>query len=115
MLSPGGQIITGVPDTAFVLAQYPVRPEMATEMIERWYSKRSCVGDINTYLDLINYVFRDQDDAPNYTPHLWAYDFEKLAQLFAEAGFTSVKRWSFDPTLASPKREWASVYVVATK
>ncbi|MEV4560628.1 methyltransferase domain-containing protein [Kitasatospora sp. NPDC049285] len=115
VLGSGGQIITGMPDAAYVLNRYPAAPAGATEMIDRWYSKRSCVGDINTFLDLINYVFRDQDDDPSYTPHLWAYDFEKLAQLFTEAGFTTVKRWPFDPTLANPKREWASIYVIATK
>ncbi|MER7670654.1 glycosyltransferase [Kitasatospora sp. NPDC096128] len=115
VLAPGGQLITGVPDAAFVLNQYPAPPDRAAEMIERWYAKRQCRGDINTYLDLINYVFRDQDDDPTYNPHYWAYDHEKLAQLFTEAGFKTVKPWTFDPTLANPKRQWASVYVIATK
>ena len=84
-------------------------------MIERWYSKRDCLDDINTYLDLINYVFRDQDDDPTYTPHCWAYDYEKLVNLFTEAGFETVEPWVFDPSLANPKRQWASVYVVAAK
>ncbi|MEV7218069.1 methyltransferase domain-containing protein [Kitasatospora cineracea] len=115
VLAPGGQVITGVPDAAHVLNRYPAAPAEAGETIRRWYSKRSCRDDINTYLDLVNYVFRDQDDDPHYTPHLWAYDFEKLAQLFTEAGFSTVKPWTFDATLANPKREWASVYVIATK
>ncbi|MGW4691754.1 class I SAM-dependent methyltransferase [Kitasatospora cineracea] len=115
VLTPGGRVITGVPDAAHVLNRYPAAPAEADETIRRWYSKRSCRDDINTYLDLVNYVFRDQDDDPNYTPHLWAYDFEKLAQLFTEAGFSTVKPWTFDATLANPKREWASVYVIATK
>ncbi|MFJ5233054.1 class I SAM-dependent methyltransferase [Kitasatospora sp. NPDC088391] len=115
VLAPGGQVVTGVPDAAFVLDRYPAAPDQTTEMVERWYAKRSCQGDINTFLDLVNYVFRDQDDDPKYTPHLWAYDFEKLVQLFSEAGFTTVEPWPFDATLANPKREWASVYVIATK
>ncbi|MEU6973517.1 methyltransferase domain-containing protein [Kitasatospora aureofaciens] len=115
VLASGGQLITGVPDAAFVLNKYPARPDQATEMIARWYAKRQCRGDINTYLDLINYVFRDQDDDPTYNPHYWAYDHEKLAQLFTEAGFRTVRPWIFDPTMANPKRQWASVYVVATK
>ncbi|WP_425470044.1 class I SAM-dependent methyltransferase [Streptomyces tateyamensis] len=115
VLAPGGQIITGVPDAAHVLNRYPAAPAETGEMVERWYSKRTCRQDVNTYLDLVNLVFRDQDDDPNYTPHLWAYDFEKLVQLFTEAGFTTVRPWAFDATLANPKREWASVYVVATK
>ncbi|MGW9497455.1 class I SAM-dependent methyltransferase [Streptomyces prasinus] len=115
VLAPGGQIITGVPDAAFALSQYPRPLDTADETIERWYAKRDCRGDINTRLDLINLVFRDQDDDPTYTPHLWAYDHEKLVHLFTEAGFTTVEPWIFDPTMANPKRRWGSVYVVATK
>lgn len=115
VLADGGQLVTGVPDAAFLLKHYPANPELATEMVERWYSKRNCRGDINTFLDLINYAFRDQDDTPNYTPHLWAYDEKKLIQLFTEAGFRTVEPWDFDATMANPKRQWGSVYVVAKK
>ncbi|MFI5758665.1 class I SAM-dependent methyltransferase [Streptomyces sp. NPDC051569] len=115
VLMPGGRLITGVPDAGFVLGQYPAPPEHSAEMIDRWYAKRDCRGDINTYLDLINYVFRDQDDDPVYHAHYWAYDHEKLVQLFGEAGFTTVEPWTFDPSLANPKRRWGSAYVVATK
>ncbi|MFD8379075.1 class I SAM-dependent methyltransferase [Streptomyces sp. NPDC059679] len=115
VLVPGGQIITGVPDAAFALSQYPGPLNACDEMIERWYAKRDCRSDINTRLDLVNLVFRDQDDDPKYTPHLWAYDHEKLAQLFTEAGFTAVAPWTFDSTIANPKRRWGSLYVIATK
>ncbi|MFD7538136.1 class I SAM-dependent methyltransferase [Streptomyces sp. NPDC059819] len=115
VLAPGGQIITGVPDAAFALSRYPGFLDTSAEMIERWYAKRTCLGDINTQLDLVNLVFRDQDDDPKYTQHLWAYDHEKLVQLFTEAGFTTVEPWTFDPTMANPKRRWGSVYVIATK
>ncbi len=115
VLAPGGQIITGVPDAAFVLSKYPDSPALGKEMVERWYSKRNCLGDIETYIDLVNYVFRDQDDDPKYTPHYWAYDQQKLVQLFSDTGFCSVEPWEFDETLANPKRKWGSVYVIATK
>ncbi|WP_236241785.1 methyltransferase domain-containing protein [Streptomyces sp. CC228A] len=115
VLVRGGRIITGVPDAAFALSQYPDPVDDSDETIARWYTKRDCRADINTRLDLVNLVFRDQDDDPAYTPHLWAYDHEKLIQLFTEAGFTSVEPWTFDPTMANPKRRWGSVYVVATK
>ncbi|MET9447295.1 class I SAM-dependent methyltransferase [Streptomyces cinerochromogenes] len=114
-LAPGGRLVTGVPDAAFVLRHYPGNPALSEEMVERWYAKRDCLGDINTFLDLINYVFRDQDDDPTYSPHLWAYDLEKLTQVFAEAGFESVEPWAFDPTIANPKRRWGSIYVIAMK
>lgn len=115
VLAPDGRLITGVPDAAFVLGQYPTGAEDTQVMIERWYAKRTCREDINTYLDLINYVFRDQDDDPAYTPHHWAYDVDKLRQLFMEAGFASVEPWEFDSAMANPKREWGSVYVVARR
>jgi SAM-dependent methyltransferase len=115
VLSPGGRLVTGVPDAAHVLRQYPAPPGQTTEMIERWYRNRNCRDDVNTFLDLINYVFRDQDDDPRYTPHYWAYDLEKLVQLFTEAGFARVEPWAFDPRIANPKREWGSLYVTATK
>jgi len=80
-----------------------------------WYGKRNCLGDFNTYIDLVNYVFRDQDDNKKYTPHLWSYDFEKLQSLMIECGFLKVERWKFDPTIAQSKREWGSIYIIATK
>ncbi|MFJ3712229.1 class I SAM-dependent methyltransferase [Streptomyces sp. NPDC090053] len=115
VLASGGRIITGVPDAAFALNQYPGSLDASDEMIERWYAKRDCRGDINTRLDLVNLVFRDQDDDPTYTPHLWAYDHEKLVQLFTEANFTTVEPWTFDSAMANPKRRWGSTYVIATK
>ncbi|MBT2511658.1 methyltransferase domain-containing protein [Streptomyces sp. ISL-98] len=115
VLEPDGRIITGVPDAAFALSQYPGPLDASDGTIERWYAKRDCLGDINTRLDLVNFVFRDQDDNPKYTPHLWAYDHEKLVQFFTEAGFTTVEPWTFDPTMANPKHRWGSVYVIATK
>lgn len=115
VLTQDGKIITGVPDAAFALSQYPGPLNPADEMVERWYAKRDCRRDINTQLDLVNLVFRDQDDDPKYTPHFWAYDYEKLVQLFTEAGFATVEPWTFDAKIAKPKRRWGGVYVVATK
>lgn len=116
VLQPGGQIVTGVPDVAIVLRGYQQRDDqLYAEMRERWYGRRNCRGDFNTYLDLVNYVFRDQDDDDKYTPHLWAYDHDKLTSLFTDAGFRKVEPWTFDPAIANPEREWASLYVIATK
>ncbi|WP_416970589.1 class I SAM-dependent methyltransferase [Streptomyces sp. 4F14] len=115
VLAPGGRAVTGVPDAGFVLSRYPSGDADTRTMIKKWYGRRDCLDHINTQLDLINYVFRDQDDDPVYHPHYWAYDHDKLVQLFTEAGFTTVEPWPFDPSIANPKREWASVYVVATK
>ncbi|AZK95500.1 MULTISPECIES: class I SAM-dependent methyltransferase [Streptomyces] len=115
VLAPGGRIVTGVPDAAFALGGYYGPLDPVEETMRRWYGRRDCRPHINTRLDLVNLVFRDQDDDPHYTPHLWAYDHEKLVQLFTEAGFGAVEPWDFDEALANPKRRWGSVYVTATK
>lgn len=116
VLAAGGHAICGVPDAEVVLRAYHDNDQdLFEEMTERWYGRRNCQDDFNTPIDLVNYVFRDQDDDDKYTPHLWAYDYEKLASLFTEAGFSHVGPWTFDASLASPEREWSSRYVIATK
>lgn len=115
ILRPSGHAVTGVPNAAHVLNGYPNDPDVQGQMITRWYANRDCLNDINTYLDLINYVFRDQDDNPKYNPHYWAYDYDKLVSLFSDAGFSTVEPWTFDPFVANADREWGSVYVIATK
>lgn len=116
ILEEDSQIVLGVPDAEQVLKGYQDKDKaLREEYIKRWYANRNCKGDFNTYIDLVNYVFRDQDDDEKYNPHFWAYDFEKLSDLFTSAGFSSVSRWNFDPLIANPKREFGSIYVIATK
>lgn len=116
ILKPNGKIVIGVPDGGLAAKKYATRDKkFYQQMIEKWYSKRDCLEHFNTYIDLLNYVFRDQDDDKKYNPHFWAYDFEKLESLFKEAGFPKAGRWPFDESIANPKREWRSIYVVATK
>lgn len=116
VLRDGGRIVTGVPDAEVALRAYTDRDAaMLMEMRERWYGRRHCLAHFQTHIDLVNYVFRDQDDDDRYTPHLWAYDYEKLADLLSEAGFRQIERWPFDPMIANPERRWSSLYVVATR
>lgn len=116
VLEPGGQLVLGVPDARMVIDGYTKDDLVLRErMMEDWYSRRDGQDHFNTYLDLVNYVFRDQDDSDRYTPHLWAYDLGKLVSLCTEAGFRSVKPWPHDPTIANPDRAWGSVYTVAFK
>ncbi|RLC35355.1 glycosyltransferase [Candidatus Shapirobacteria bacterium] len=116
VLKQGGELILGVPDGELILNKYVERDvDFYKKMISKWYSKRSCLGDFNTYIDLVNYHFRDQDDDDIYTPHLWTYDFEKMEFLLKSVGFKTVGLWNFDETIANPKREWASLYVIAKK
>jgi predicted SAM-dependent methyltransferase len=116
ILQPGGQAVTGVPDAEFILSAHRSRDHgVFDQMCERWYGNRDCLKHINTYLDLVNYVFRDQDDSPRYNPHYWAYDREKLAAMFEAASFSRIGSWAFDPAIANPKRQWGTLYIIATK
>lgn len=78
-------------------------------------ANRDYLDDFNTYINLLNYHFRDQDDDEKYNPHYWAYDFEKLKSLFESAGFSKVEKWNFGSSIVNSKREWGSIYVIATK
>ncbi|HEV3157385.1 MAG TPA: methyltransferase domain-containing protein [Candidatus Baltobacteraceae bacterium] len=116
VLRSDGQVITGVPDAEIVLNAYQKRDcDLFATIRDRWYANRNCLNDFNTYLDLVNYVFRDQDDDEKYTPHLWAYDYEKVSNLFLQVGFKRVEPWEFNSKLGNPKRQWGSLYVIATK
>ena len=116
ILEPGGRLVIGVPDAAMIIDGY-MKGDLALRecMMRGWYAKRDDRAHFNTYLDVVNYVFRDQDDSDRYTPHLWAYDLEKLVSLCAEAGFRKVEPWPHDSAIANPDRAWGSVYTVACK
>ncbi len=112
----GGRIVIGVPDSELVLKAYNTKDDgYYKEIMSRWFSKRDCLNDFNTYIDLVNYHFRDQDDHEKYNPHFWAYDFEKMKSLLKNAGFKQIEKWDFDNSIANPKREWGSLYVTAIK
>lgn len=116
ILSPGGQLIIGVPNSELIINNYLKKNyKFYKKMFKSWYSKRNCLNHFNTYIDLLNYHFRDQDDDQKYTPHLWAYDYEKLESLLKEANFLKIKPWKFNKIIANPKRKWGSIYIIATK
>lgn len=116
ILKPNGKLIIGVPDAELAIKKYVQRDKKFYEkMLNTWYKDRKCLDHFNTYIDLVNYIFRDQDDDDTYTPHLWAYDLEKLISLLKEAGFKKARKWKFDPEVAREKRKWGSVYVEGLK
>lgn len=118
VLETGGKSVIGVPDGGRVArAYYEKNTKYLEELKLRWYKNRSSPDSFNTDIDILNYVFRDQDDDPTYTQHFWAYDEDKLFSLFGEAGFNpdEIRLWGFDQTIATPKRQWSSIYVEATK
>jgi len=109
ILKPGGQVVLGVPDSELAAKSYIKKDrEFYNKALSTWYTNRNCLEHFNTYIDILNYHFRDQ-------AHYWAYDFEKLKSLFLDAGFSKIGRWEFDPSIATPKRRWGSIYVVAIK
>ncbi|WP_026212446.1 class I SAM-dependent methyltransferase [Longispora albida] len=116
ILEPGGELVVGVPDAAFVLAGYAAGDAGVREqLMSRWYGRRDGLHDYDTYLGVVNLVFRDQDASTRYSPHLWAYDYETLSALCRQAGFVTVEPWEHDPTIGNPDRAWGSVYVAARK
>ncbi len=116
VLKPDGQIVLGVPDGELAIKSYVTRDkEYYEKALTTWYANRNCLEHFNTYIDLLNYNFRDQDDDEKYNPHYWAYDFEKIESLLKNVGFKKVEKWKFNPEMANPKREWGSIYVIATK
>ncbi len=116
VLKKKGKIIIGVPDAELAVKSYLRRDrEFWETTLERWYKNRNFKNDVNSYIDLLNFIFRDQDDDPKYTPHLWAYDFEKLKSLLENVGFQRIRKWRFNEEIANPERKWGSLYVIGTK
>lgn len=116
VLKPQGKLIIGVPDAKLAIRRYLLKDKIFfNKMLARWYKNRKSLQYLNTDIDLLNYIFRDEDNSDTYTPHLWAYDFKKLKQLAALNGFDKVKKWKFNDKIANPKRKWASIYVECKK
>jgi len=58
---------------------------------------------------LVNFFFRQG------SKHKYAYDFETLARVLTEGGFTEVKRREFSPKMDSEDRRDGTLYVDACK
>lgn len=114
VLCRNGVLRLGVPDAGLVVRAY-VADDIAfcDDLRERWYGRRGDEVRIVSPFDLVNYVFRDDDDSAKYTPHLWAYDLESLSSLLIEAGFSKIQLWNPNPSLINPRRIHASLYVEA--
>jgi len=116
VLKKGGEAVISVPDGELIIdAYYQKDKKFYKKFFSTWYKKRNCTTHFNTYIDLINYHFRDQDDDVKYNPHFWSYDKEKLFSLLKEAGFRTVGKWKFDEKIANPERKFGSIYVYGRK
>ncbi|MGB7605573.1 MAG: class I SAM-dependent methyltransferase [Lutisporaceae bacterium] len=114
VLKPGGQLVIGVPDSeAAIMAYTNNDTNYFTETADRWQKKRGCT--LNTYLDLLNYHFRDQYNDDKYTPHFWSYNFDNLSFLLKQNGFQSISNWDVDSTIVNPKRINRTLYITAKK
>lgn len=117
VLKNGGEIIIGVPDCDFPLNDiYNQNVKNITTAKEKWYSKRKDVlENMNTSLDYLNYVMRDQLYHSEYHPHYWGYNRENLTLMLKKHGFKKIKKWSIDRNIINPKREWGTLYLIAQK
>jgi predicted SAM-dependent methyltransferase len=105
LLSPDGVLSMGVPDGALAAVAYATNdPEyyarVSQEIAPNW---------VQTRMDRLNYDYRQGDE------HRYAYDFETLAKLLNEAGFSRVNTRPFDPDLDTKRREWGTLYIDARR
>lgn len=116
VLKKGGSLKIVVPDCGTPLVKYSIKDDRYFEKIKDiCYSSRLSSMEISSNIDIINYLFRDQFENPNYTIHWWAYDFENLSRMLRKVGFNVVKSWEFDSIICNPKRKDYSLYIIATK
>lgn len=116
ILKKGGELKIVVPDCGKSLKEYSKRNNKYFKKLTNvCYSKRISTMEINSNIDVINYLFRDQFDNPNYTVHWWGYDQENLLKLLKKAGFSLVKKWKFDKTICNLERKYYSLYLIAKK
>jgi predicted SAM-dependent methyltransferase len=105
LLEPGGTISLAVPDCQRAMEAY-VGPDntgyfaSAEANFPEW---------CHTRMQVINYEFRQNGE------HRFAYDFETLHRVLAEAGFTNIRRRAFDSNLDQERRKVGTLYVDATK
>jgi hypothetical protein len=84
--------------------------ELSDYYLKNWYAKRDIKNDLTCFIDVLNIHMRDQLDSYKYSPHLWAYDFEKLEN-FKDAGFCNVEAWNIDERICNPERIKQTLYV----
>lgn len=114
VLKTDGKIVIGVPNSTQAIDAYVNRDtEYYEKHKERWSQKKNAV--IDSYIDIINYHFRDLVNHPKYTPHYWAYDEEKLENMLIRLGFKSAGPWIPDMEMVNPGRYQRTLYAEAKK
>ena len=116
VLAPGGKLIVGVPDSEPVIRAYAEGDtEFMEKLKEEWYGRRPNLDAYDQPIDMVHLVGADEFDSPKYAPHFWSYDHAKMTSLLEKAGFSDIKPWEFDESMANPDRAWNSVYLEAIK
>jgi predicted SAM-dependent methyltransferase len=113
ILQEGGTFSVGVPDTQWPFEAY-VTPNSAARAPDGRdyfvYSKQTWRPEwCETRMESINYHFRQDGE------HRFAYDYETLHHVLAEAGFRDISRRAFDATLDTENRKIGTLYVDAVK
>ena len=106
VLVPGGIFSVGVPDTERALKNYIERDPVLFQRLMKsgWYPSWC-----DSWMHQVNCHFRQGKE------HKYAYDYETLARILANVGFTNVKRREFNPSLDSVERKSGTLYVDAVK
>lgn len=116
ILEPNGSLLIGVPDGEKVIRAYSqCNKNFLNKLYRNCYKHRRPPIKVYGELDLVNYLFRDQLDNPNYTIHYWAYDNNSLSNLLKSIGFRIVKKTKFDHRYCNPERKFYTLYVHAVK
>jgi predicted SAM-dependent methyltransferase len=105
VLVPGGQFRVGVPDTEWPLVAYVQDDENYFRFVKETWHPEYC----DTKMHHINYHFRQGLE------HKYAYDYETLANILRQAGFSKIEKSEFDPELDSKHRKIGTLYVNAFK
>lgn len=114
ILNRNGKIVIGAPNSSLPIDAYNNKDNCYYEKIkERWERKKGAV--IDSYIDIINYHFRDMFHHDKYSPHFWAYDFEKLESMLKRHGFINIKVWQPDLSIINFKRKDRTIYIEGEK
>jgi predicted SAM-dependent methyltransferase len=105
VLKPGGAMDVGVPDTEWPLTAYGDASDEYWRLAKEVWHPPYC----ETQLDHINYHFRQAGE------HKYAWDALTLTNELQKAGFVSIERRVFDPSLDSESRRLGTLYMRARK
>jgi predicted SAM-dependent methyltransferase len=107
VLARGGVFSVGVPDTEWPLRAYVTGDDSYFRLARdemKWHP-----AWCDTRLHQINFHFRQGQE------HKYAYDYETLESVLKKAGFVSVTRREFDPSLDSESRKIGTLYAEGRK